>query len=88
MNSPRHIPYSEIADRLIVGAWGYPEEAGFCDASEAIKGEGYSRLTLALMIDIATSLRVLRCQNFQNIPFKLDAIKRSVARIPKRKVKK
>lgn len=43
---------------------------------------------MALLIDIAKSLRVLRCWNFQNIPFKLDAIKRSVARIPKRKLKK
>ena len=88
MKRHRHIPYSNIVNNFLDGSWGYAKAAGFRDASEAIERGHDSRLSMALLIDIAKSLRVLRCWNFQNIPFKLDAIKRSVARIPKRKLKK
>lgn len=78
--------WADVAESLMrVYHW---RTGDYPNGDEAVRRLAHENLQTILLADIAKSLRVLRCQNFQNIPFKLDAIKRSVARIPRRKVKK
>lgn len=66
----RHVKWKEIASELIYGEWG-EERIG---VSNFIKSSSDSRLTICLLLDIAESLRVLRCENFKDIPNRLSRI--------------
>lgn len=79
------IHWEAVADSLVFGNWGtkYLDEA--TTPTKAIKTTSDERLALILLLDIAKSLRVLRCKSFQEIPAVLREIK---ANTKKKKPKK
>lgn len=79
------IKYDKVADELVNGNWG--QTGDHLTEKNMIKDAPDSRLMLVLLIDIAKSLRVLRCQNFKNIPNELRDIRLNT-RKPKRRMKK
>lgn len=70
----RHITWKEQADELLRGNWGSEGES----VSDRIKISSDQRLSLALLIDIAESLRALRCANFTGMPHHLRRTARAV----------
>lgn len=73
----RHVTWREMADELIHGNWGTEAEdrRDYIIKHTAPTERDY--LIIILLRDIAESLRVLRCQNFKEIPWVLKGIKRN-----------
>lgn len=67
----KHVNWKEIADELLEVNWGQQNES----AADAVRQVADQRLILCLLIDIAQSLRILRCRNFQDIPWILKQIR-------------
>lgn len=67
--------YKEIADSLVNQDWGW-DGAGD-DVNAHINSLTEAQKTVVLLVDIAKSLRVLRCHNFIDVPRRLDAIRRA-----------
>lgn len=80
----KHIYWKEIAEQLINGGWGH-EDASVYKATQSASDQ---RLMVALLIDIAESLRVLRCLNFKGIPRTLQEIMRNTKKKTYKKKKK
>lgn len=70
--------FKEIAQELIYGNW---QETSAPDAKAFIKSASYEILSFFLLLDIAESLRILRCQNFKDIPYRLDQIRNRLEQI-------
>jgi len=69
-----HINWLDQAENLIHGSWG-------CNGTDEVasnKRDSDTRLSMILLLDIAKSLRVLRCSNFNDTPRKLDRIDREL----------
>lgn len=66
-----HITYKQIADDLLASDWG--QEHGSVNA--AIKTITVEERVMCLLVDIAQSLRILRCSNFTDVPRRLDKIR-------------
>ena len=78
-----HITWKDMAENLIQTDWGSQGESV---KSQIIKGSD-SRLQLCLLVDIAKSLRALRCSSFLGVPrsldrmrVRLDAIERQIVK--------
>lgn len=77
----KHINWSDMADDLVHGNWGQQGEG----SNPLIKSVNDDRLEIVLLIDIAKSLRILRCQNFREIPNVLKSIKTNTQKPKRRK---
>jgi hypothetical protein len=69
----RHITWLEQADSLIHGQWGTEGETVY----QQNQLNGDSRLQLCLLLDIAKSLRALRCINFLSLPQDIKQLRRA-----------
>ena len=72
----KHITWLEVAERLLYGDWGRKGET----TKKLIEESSYTELQLALLIEIAKSLRRLRCHEFQAIPDYLKSIRANTSR--------
>lgn len=70
------VPWKEVAENLIQCNWQSGE--AHKDANAFIKAATDQRLIMCLLIDIAQSLRVLRCGSFQAIPEVLRGIRSNI----------
>jgi len=66
-----HITWKSMADELVRGAWGNDG----LDLVKQIKSSTDSRLVLSLLIDVAQSLRALRCSNFVRMSSDLERLR-------------
>ena len=76
-----HVKWEDVATELIYGSWGNER----LSLKDAIQDAGYPELQIAVLIDIAKSLRLLRCQSVRNIPDLLRDIQRNTKRRKSRK---
>ncbi len=65
--------WRKVAEDLINSDWGTTVE--YDDANRFIREFNDQKLILIMLIDIAKSLRVLRCSNFLDIPRRLDRVR-------------
>lgn len=81
----RHVTWRELAEEAINGNWG----GSYTDRADAMRSKlqnaQHNLIIIALLADIARSLRVLQCPNFQSIPRVLGGIRRHTGRIPTEK---
>lgn len=73
--TPRHVKWTEMADELVNGGWGQAAN----DSADAVTRADDNRIQAVLLLDIAKSLRVLRCANFVRIPYTLEQSRKAVA---------
>lgn len=72
---------SQVAENIISGHWHWDTET---DLSDLIRTLTVEQKALCVLQDIAVSLRVLRCQNFKDIPHILKTIRGNTGRIPRK----
>jgi hypothetical protein len=82
-----HIKWKDVADDLILGNWGN-EDKEILNLTEFIEKSSVEKISSILLLDIAISLRVLRCHTFKEIPNTLHAIHLNTRKSKKRKIKK
>lgn len=68
---PRHVTWREMADDLISSNWGQQGESATTE--NKINNDG--RIQMILLLDIARSLRILRCSNFTDMPRRLERVR-------------
>lgn len=78
----RHVTWKSVASELVFGGWGSESQ----NPSKYVQEHPDQRLMLCLLIDIAESLRVLRCRNFQEIPSVLCEIRTNTKKRRKKRV--
>ena len=86
-NRPQ-IRWDAIAESMIYGGWKTNTEESVAQFIGNSRPDNLNVIKIALLIDIAQSLRVLRCHIFKDIPNKLDRIARNTAKPRKKKAAK
>lgn len=84
--------WNDISESIVNGRWRTTKASDpNLDADRFIKGAKISDceiIQIALLADIAKSLRALRCSNFVGVPHVLRDIRRNTTKPGKRKAKK
>lgn len=76
--------WNDIADKLINTDW-HTKDDTCLNSTDLIKKSTDTRLQTILLRDIAKSLRILRCVNFQGIPYTLTEISKNTKKIKRKK---
>jgi len=77
-----HISWRNIANEIVTGGnWGRDGAS----IREEIKNSTNDRISICLLLDIAESLRILRCSDFQLIPHRLKYIEDELKSLNRKK---
>ncbi len=82
------VKYDSVVDAFVYGDWGCDLGDDINNPQDFIKKANREQLSMILLIDIARSLRVLRCPNFKGIPGELRAIRLQTRKPAKKRIKK